>query len=145
MTFSLPTGKRAVLLRAYLAAAASLVLLAVVAGCSSRYTSGYGGRLQLTPGRYYPPPGPPNDPWGPYIRQAASRFNVPDTWVRAVMRQESAGEAQALSPAGAMGLMQVMPSTYEMLRERYNLGSDPFEPHDNIVAGTAYIREMYDR
>ena len=43
-----------------------------------------------------------------------------------------------------MGLMQVMPETYEELRDRYNLGDDPYDPHDNILAGTAYLREMYD-
>ena len=48
------------------------------------------------------------------------------------------------SSAGAMGLMQVMPETYDELRDRYNLGDDPFDPHDNILAGTAYLREMYD-
>jgi hypothetical protein len=44
-----------------------------------------------------------------------------------------------------MGLMQVMPATYEGLRVRYQLGDDPYDPHNNILAGTAYIREMYDR
>jgi hypothetical protein len=44
-----------------------------------------------------------------------------------------------------MGLMQVMPQTFDMLRARYGLGDDPYEPHDNILAGAAYIREMYDR
>src|SRR5262249_53123184 len=39
----------------------------------------------------------------------------------------------------------VMPDTYTGLRERYALGDDPFEPHNNILAGSAYIREMYDR
>jgi hypothetical protein len=43
-----------------------------------------------------------------------------------------------------MGLMQVMPGTYDGLRDRYNLGDDPYEPHDNIMAGVAYMREMYD-
>jgi hypothetical protein len=61
------------------------------------------------------------------------------------MRQESGGQEQVVSSAGAMGLMQVMPDTYAGLQERYGLGSDPFEPRDNILAGTAYIREMYDR
>jgi cell division septation protein DedD len=61
------------------------------------------------------------------------------------MHQESGGEQQATSPVGAMGLMQVMPATYEGLRERYQLGDDPYDPHNNILAGTAYIREMYDR
>jgi hypothetical protein len=44
-----------------------------------------------------------------------------------------------------MGLMQVMPATYEELRARHRLGDDPYDPHNNILAGTAYIREMYDR
>jgi cell division septation protein DedD len=48
------------------------------------------------------------------------------------------------SGAGAMGLMQVMPATYDGLRERYNLADDPFDPHDNIMAGVAYMREMYE-
>ena len=49
------------------------------------------------------------------------------------------------SGAGAMGLMQVMPGTYDELRVRYpELGDDPYDPHNNILAGTAYIREMYD-
>ena len=99
----------------------------------------------FAPSHYYPPPGPPEDPWGPYIREAAQRYVVPEQWVRAVMHQESDGEEQAVSPVGAMGLMQVMPDTYETLRTRYGLGDDPYDPHNNILAGTAYIREMYDR
>ena len=105
----------------------------------------YGAEGWRAPTRYYPPPGPPEDPWGPYIREAAARFGVPGHWVRAVMHQESGGEQQAVSSAGAMGLMQVMPATYEELRVRYQLGDDPYDPHNNILAGTAYVREMYDR
>jgi D-alanyl-D-alanine carboxypeptidase len=96
-------------------------------------------------------PGSPDDPWGLYIHDGASRFGVPEHWVREVMRQESGGRlygddgALITSSAGAMGLMQVMPRTYETLRGRYGLGGDPYEPRNNIVAGTAYIREMYDR
>ncbi len=44
-----------------------------------------------------------------------------------------------------MGLMQVMPGTYSELRSRYAFGSDSYDPHDNILAGTAYLRQMYDR
>ena len=65
--------------------------------------------------------------------------------MRAVMQQELGGQEQAVSPVGAMGLMQVMPATYDGLRARYGLGADPYDPHNNILAGTAYIREMYDR
>jgi soluble lytic murein transglycosylase-like protein len=41
--------------------------------------------------------------------------------------------------------MQMMPSTYSGIRARYGLGPNPRDPHDNILAGTAYLREMYDR
>jgi hypothetical protein len=97
----------------------------------------------------YVPPGPAEDPWGPYIREASNRFDVPETWVRSLMRVESGGKEYLngeliTSGAGAMGLMQVMPETYDELRDRYNLGDDPFDPHDNIIAGVAYMREMYE-
>jgi hypothetical protein len=92
----------------------------------------------------YDPPGPPSDPWGPYIRQASQRFDVPETWIREVMRQESAFRANATSRAGAMGLMQVMPGTYRELQARYALGADPYHPWNSVMAGTAYIREMYE-
>jgi D-alanyl-D-alanine carboxypeptidase len=90
------------------------------------------------------------DPWASHISEASQRFDVPEQWIRAVMRVESGGRTHMngrpiVSRAGAMGLMQVMPSTYEELRVRHGLGSDPFEPHDNIMAGTAYLREMYEK
>jgi len=127
-----------------------LLPVLVLAACAQQ-GYGPGGRIEIgadgwrRPTHYYPPPGPPEDPWGPYVREAAARFQVPGHWVRAVMHQESGGEQQATSPVGAMGLMQVMPATYEGLRVRYQLGDDPYDPHNNILAGTAYIREMYDR
>jgi cell division septation protein DedD len=93
----------------------------------------------------YAPPGPAHDPWGPYIDQAAAEFDVPERWIREVMRVESGGRTNAVSPVGAMGLLQLMPATYDELRGRYTLGDDPFHPRDNIRAGTAYMREMYER
>jgi hypothetical protein len=129
-----------------------LPVLLAACGTQGRYQYGsapYGeigpSTIGGVPHRYYPPPGPPEDPWGPYVREAAARYSVPEQWIRAVMQQESGGEEQAVSPVGAMGLMQVMPDTYAGLRERYALGDDPFEPHNNILAGSAYIREMYER
>ena len=98
----------------------------------------------------YAPPGPPEDPWGPYIREASHRFDVPDAWIREVMNVESGGyEYRAngeltTSPVGAMGLMQLMPETYDEMKVRYSLTDDAFDPHNNILAGTAYLREMYD-
>lgn len=80
-----------------------------------------------------------------HIAEAAQRFELPAAWIRAVMRAESDGDPRALSPKGAIGLMQIMPETWDELRARYRLGDDPYDPHDNIVAGAAYIRELFDR
>jgi hypothetical protein len=80
-----------------------------------------------------------------FITEASKRFAVPEHWIRSVMRVESAGELRARSQKGAMGLMQIMPQTWSELRARYDLGADPYAPRDNILAGTAYIRELYQR
>ncbi|WP_247443330.1 lytic transglycosylase domain-containing protein [Bradyrhizobium sp. CW7] len=80
-----------------------------------------------------------------FIDEASKRFAVPVDWIVAVINIESAGDVHAKSPKGAMGLMQMMPATWAELRHRYNLGSDPYDPHDNILAGTAYLRELLDR
>jgi soluble lytic murein transglycosylase-like protein len=79
-----------------------------------------------------------------HIAEAAQRFGVPESWIYAVVRVESAGRIGAVSSAGAMGLMQLMPGTLARQRTRFGLGADPFEPRDNIMAGTSYLREMYD-
>ena len=50
-----------------------------------------------------------------------------------------------MSHAGAMGLMQLMPETWQEMRAAHDLGPDPHAPRDNILAGTAYLRAMYDR
>ncbi|MGX9961946.1 transglycosylase SLT domain-containing protein [Roseomonas sp. F4] len=92
----------------------------------------------------YDAPGPAHDPWGPYISQASQRFDIPERWIREVMRQESGGRVSATSRVGAMGLMQVMPGTYRELQAKYGLGSDPYHPWDSLMAGTAYLREMYE-
>ncbi|WP_226562251.1 lytic transglycosylase domain-containing protein [Salipiger thiooxidans] len=84
-------------------------------------------------------------PYAAQVTEASQRFGIPTTWIMAVMRAESAGDLRAVSSAGAMGLMQVMPDTWAGLRIRHSLGHDPFEPRDNILAGTAYLREMWDR
>jgi D-alanyl-D-alanine carboxypeptidase len=116
-------------------------------GASRAAAAGYRAHAS----RSYPAPGSADDPWGPYIREAAQRHGVPERWIREVMRQESGGRlygpdgSLVTSRAGAMGLMQVMPRTYDMLRRRYGLGDDPYHPRDNILAGAAYIREMHDR
>lgn len=84
-------------------------------------------------------------PHAAHIAEASRRFGIPPAWIVAVMRTESAGDVRAVSSAGAMGLMQVMPDTWAELRVRYSLGRNPYDPRDNILAGTAYLREMWDR
>ncbi|WP_342739933.1 lytic transglycosylase domain-containing protein [Bradyrhizobium sp. B117] len=80
-----------------------------------------------------------------YVAQAAQRFGIPAAWIRAVMRVESNGDRRAVSPKGALGLMQLMPKTWADMRVRYGLGRDPFNPRDNILAGAAFLRELHDR
>lgn len=90
------------------------------------------------------------DRWAAPIAEASQRFGIPVDWIRRVIRVESDGENKLggraiVSPAGAMGLMQLMPGTWRDIRSSLSLGSDPFEPRDNILAGTFYLRLMYDR
>ena len=90
------------------------------------------------------------DRWRDFIAEGSHRFSVPEAWIRAVMQAETGGRTMLdgrpiTSGAGAMGLMQVMPDTYEELRHAHGLGSDPYSPRDNILAGAAYLRAMYDR
>lgn len=84
-------------------------------------------------------------PYADHIADASRRFRIPTHWIAAVLRAESAGDPRAVSSAGAMGLMQVMPGTWAELRDRHRLGNDPFNVRDNIMAGAAYLREMLDR
>jgi hypothetical protein len=131
--------------------AAALALLSACASQSPPMTATQeAATYQARAKPSYTPPGPPDDPWGPYIVEASHRFDVPERWIREVMRVESgahefnASGALITSPVGAMGLMQLMPETYDEVRAQYNLGDDAFDPHNNILAGAAYIRQMYD-
>jgi Transglycosylase SLT domain len=85
------------------------------------------------------------DRFGTFVAEAAQRFDIPATWIRVVMRAESFGEVHAISSKGAMGLMQIMPETWAHLRARYGLGADPYDPHDSILAGVAYLRALHNR
>ncbi|WP_434613242.1 transglycosylase SLT domain-containing protein [Azospirillum sp. B2RO_4] len=130
------------------AAGAMLCLALGLAGCASEAP-----QVQTAPpveAAYVPDPNDPLSRWVPLIREASQKYDMPEKWIRAVMMRESNGRATTnsgkvlTSSAGALGLMQVMPGTYELMRTQYGLGPDPSDPHDNIMAGTAYLREMYD-
>ncbi|MGN8001165.1 lytic transglycosylase domain-containing protein [Sphingomonas sp. 22176] len=96
---------------------------------------------------------PKTDPvsrWRAEIAEASARFSVPAAWIERVMRAESGGQTMRggrpiTSRAGAMGLMQVMPATWAAMRAAHRLSANPHNPHDNILAGAAYLRAMYDR
>ncbi|MGM4972969.1 lytic transglycosylase domain-containing protein [Tardiphaga sp. 1201_B9_N1_2] len=79
------------------------------------------------------------------FNRSPRRFAVPAHWIRAVMTVESAGDPRARSPKGAMGLMQIMPETWADLRAHRRFGNDPYDPHDSILAGAVYFRELHDR
>jgi soluble lytic murein transglycosylase-like protein len=88
--------------------------------------------------------------WRPEIAEAATRFSIPERWIERVMRAESGGRTRLegrpiRSPKGAIGLMQLMPGTWTEMRVRLGLGDNPDDPRDNILAGSCYLRLMYDR
>lgn len=88
---------------------------------------------------------PSGHPFAAPVAEAAQRFGIPELWIWRVMHAESRGKTGAVSHAGAMGLMQIMPGTWASLTARHRLGSDPFDPRANILAGAAYLRAMWDR
>lgn len=79
------------------------------------------------------------------VVEASRRYSLPAGWIRAVMKAESNGQVRAVSPKGAMGLMQIMPGTWDELRGQLELGSDPFNVRDNVMAGAFYLRQLLDR
>lgn len=92
----------------------------------------------------------PVEQWRPLIAEASHRFGIPATWIERVMRAESGGrttfgERPIRSRAGAIGLMQLMPATWAEMRAQLALGNNPHDPRDNILAGSFYLRLMYDR
>ena len=89
--------------------------------------------------------------WDGFVEEASQRFNVPAAWIRAVIRQESGGRTMTSdnqpikSHAGAVGLMQLMPATYKEMRKAHGLGTNAQDPHDNIMAGAAYLHWLHGR
>ncbi len=80
-----------------------------------------------------------------FVTEASQRFGIPEAWIVAVIDAESRNNPNARSAKGALGLMQLMPSTWTILRAQLQLGDNPLDAHDNIIAGTAYLRLLFDR
>lgn len=83
---------------------------------------------------------PAGTPYRAVIEEAAARHGVDRRLVDSVVRAESGYRSDAVSPAGAQGLMQIMPQTASMLGLE-----DPFDPEANVDAGTRYLRSLLDR
>lgn len=82
----------------------------------------------------------PKQDFDSIIRQAGQKYGVDPSLVKAVVQAESSGNPRAVSSAGAQGLMQLMPKTAEELGVH-----DPFDPAQNIMGGTRYLRQLLDR
>lgn len=76
----------------------------------------------------------------PVIQEASEKYDVPKSLVEAVIAQESTMNPNAISPVGAMGLMQLMPETARSLGV-----TKPFDPTQNIMAGTKYLSQLLHR
>jgi len=74
------------------------------------------------------------------IRVSSARHGLDPDLIRCMITAESAGNARAVSPKGASGLMQIMPGTAKFLGVQ-----NVFDPGTNVEAGTAYIRQLLDR
>ena len=75
-----------------------------------------------------------------YIEEAAALYNIPKAFIKAVIKIESNFNPHAVSRVGAMGLMQLMPATAAHMNV-----DDPFDPRQNILGGTKYLRRLSDR
>lgn len=106
-----------------------LILVAAIAGCS-------GGGLLFGDG----PHSMSQDQLNSLVQTQARAQHVPPSLVSAVITQESGGDPSAISSAGAMGLMQLMPGT----ATAYGV-SDPFNPSENVAGGVAYLHDLLQR
>ena len=82
---------------------------------------------------------PRPEPAGDLAAQAAKKYYLPDSFVRSVMKAESGFQPNAISPKGAIGLMQLMPETARLL------GVDPRDPRQNAEGGAQYLRDLLAR
>jgi soluble lytic murein transglycosylase-like protein len=85
-------------------------------------------------------PVPPEHAYDEFIREASIQYGVDKALIRSVMQTESAFDALAVSRAGALGLMQLMPAVAAEMGVE-----DPFDPRQNVMGGVKYLRRLLDR
>lgn len=94
----------------------------------------------VTPAPAAPSVSGPAASFEPYVQEAAAKYNIPAAYIRAVIDTESSGDPRAFSTAGARGLMQLKAGA------QADTGTmDPYDPRQNIMGGTAYLRMQLDR
>jgi len=81
----------------------------------------------------------------PHAAEAAQRSRLSEAVILRVMHVESRGRANAISPKGAMGCMQIMPATWRYLTRRHGLGDDPWNARFNMIGGALYLAELARR
>jgi membrane-bound lytic murein transglycosylase B len=97
------------------------------------------GDPQQTPQKYSITAAPASGQYAPIINAAAQQYGISPALIEAVMWQESRFNPKAVSRAGALGLMQLMPGTAQ------SLGVNPLDPWQNVFGGAAYLRRQLDR
>ncbi len=104
--------------------------------------AGWSGRYDLIELRY------PNA-YQAIVNAQSTKLDLPNYWLYGVMRQESRYETTAVSPAGAQGLMQIMPNTAKQVAKKlkvpYSNPSDLHDPNLNIIIGSQYLSELLKR
>lgn len=86
-------------------------------------------------------------PYGELVRWEAAEFSLDENLLYAVMKAESGFDEKAQSRAGACGLMQLTPATFQWIAEQYppeNGGGDIFDPSDNLHCAGALLRKLLD-
>ena len=91
---------------------------------------------------FFPPKGPfrVSGKYDAYIRAAARKYGVSFPLIKAIIQAESSFNPRAVSRAGALGLMQIMPANVRLLKIQ-----DPFDPFQNIMGGTRFFKSLLNR
>ncbi len=87
----------------------------------------------------------PSSTCADHLAEASSVSGLPGDIIASVLHVESRGSSSAVSSAGAVGCMQIMPATWASLTARYGLGNSAFDPRANMIGGALYLRQMVDR